>query len=122
MRAPTAQARGGKTIAAAVGERETTAVEASPTTASGGLAVILAGAITAKVGTSEIPTGAGGVPARSRAALRRSGGAPLAGGASLKEEEAVRSEREAHVAEKMGTTEVAMYDLAAVQQEPLAEG
>ena len=122
MRVPTAQARGGKTIAAAVGERETTAVEASPTTASGGPAVILAGAITAEVGTSETPTGAGGVPARSRAALRRSGGAPPAGGASLKEEEAVRSEREAHVAEKMGTTEVAMYDLAAVQQEPLAEG
>ena len=116
------EAHGGKTIAAAVGERETTAVEASPTTASGGLAVILAGAITAEVGTSEIPTGAGGVPARSRAAPRRSGGAPLAGGASLKEEEAVRCEREARVAEKMGTAEVAMYDLEVVQQEPLAEG
>ena len=108
--------------AAAVGGNRTTAVEASPTTASAGPAAILTGASTAAVGTKGVPTGAGRVLAGSRAASTRTGGERLAGGADLKEEDAVRREREAHVAEKMGTAEVAMYDLAAVQQEPLAEG
>ena len=91
-------------------------------TASGSPAAIQAGDSTAKARISKVPTGAGGVPARSRAAPRRSGGALPAGGASQKEEEAARRGEEAHVAEKRVTAQVAMFDPEVVQQEPLAEG
>ena len=116
------QVAGGKTSAAAVGGGETTAVEASPMTASAGRAAILTGTSTATVGAKGAPTGAEGVLAGSRAAtIRMSGGRP-AGGTGLKEEDTARREREAHVAEKMGTPQVAMFDRGAVQQELLIEG
>ena len=108
--------------AAEAGGKRTAAIEASPTTASAGPAAIRTGASTAAVGTKRVPTGAGGVLAGSRAASTRTGGERLAGGADLKEDDAVRREREAHVAEKMGTSQVAMFDHEAVQQELLIEG
>ena len=116
------RARGGRMSVAVVGGNRTTAVEASPTTASAGPAATLTGASTAMVGTNGVPTGAGRVLAGSRAASTMTGGARPAGGADLKEEEAVRREREAHVAEKTGTSQVAMFDHEAVQQELLTEG
>ena len=116
------QADGGKTSAAAVGGNETTAVEASPRTASAGLAAILTGTSTAAVGTKGAPTGAGGVLAGSRAAtIRMSGGRP-AGGTGLKEEDTARREQEDPIAEKTEMPQVAMFDRGAVQQELLIEG
>ena len=49
------------------------------------------------------------------------GGERRAGGANREEKEGVRREPEARVAENTGTTQVAMSDNGAVQEEPLTE-
>ena len=90
---------GGKASAAAVGGSKTTAVKASPMTASAARAAILAGTSTATVGTRGAPTGAEGVLAGSRAVMiRMNGGLPV-GGTGLKEEDTARREREDRAAE-----------------------
>ena len=112
----------GKTNAAEDGGKTTAVTKASPTTASAGPAATQVGASTVGTGASEVPTGVRGVLAGSRDAPTIAGGERRAGGANLKEKEGVRREPEAHVAEKMGTTQVAMFDNGVVQEEPLAEG
>ena len=116
------QVAGGKTSAAAVGGSKTTAVEASPMTASAGRTAILTGTSTATVGTKGAPTGAEGVLAGSRAAtIKMSGGLPV-GGTGRKEEDTAMREQEDRVAEKTETPQVATFDRGAVQQELLIEG
>ena len=113
-------------IAAEAGGKRTAAIEASPTTASAGPAATPVGTSTEETEDSEVPTGCrgaqAGTTAGSRAAPTRTGGARPVGGANLKEEEAVRREQKAHVAEKMETAQVAMFDNEAASEELLAEG
>ena len=80
------------------------------------------GTSTAAAGTSEEPTGTRRVPVGSRSVPAKIGGVRLVGGTNPEEEEAVRREWEARVAEKMGTIQVAMFDNGAVQEELLIEG
>ena len=108
--------------AAEAGGRRTVATEASPTTASAGPAATQAGANTAATGTNEVLTGVRGVPTGSRGVPARTGGARQVGGTNHEEEEVMRRESEARVAEKVGTIQVAMFDNGAVQEELLIEG
>ena len=91
----------GRKDATAEGGTRTARAEASPTTASEGPAVTTAG-------TSSGPT--------------RDGGEHRAGGTRLSDGEAASRAPGAHVAEKVKTSQVAMSDRGAAQEELLAEG
>ena len=80
------------------------------------------GTRTAVAGTNEEPTGTRSVPVGSRSVPAKIGGARLVGGTNPEEEEARRRRAETRVAEKVGMTEVAMFDREAVQEKLPVEG